>query len=679
MAWDDTKVAHVSPVAAADWNAMVIYTKGRQKKITISSTEPTTPASPDCWYDESTGKLKLYTDEWVDLTLSGPTGPQGVAGATGATGPAGATGAQGPTGLTGATGPQGPQGIQGIQGLTGATGPQGPQGPQGVQGATGPAGADGAPGTTVFADLDGITLTNPAENEILKFNGSVWINAVNTGGSGASTLDELTDVTITTPTTGQFIVYSGTVWENATVSYATSGHTHIEYSTTGHTHAAYATVEHTHDYSGTFLGIGATAADADKLDGNDSSYFATSTHTHVEYSTTGHAHDYSSVFLGIAAKAADSDKLDGLDSTAFATAAHAHDYSATYAAYASGVTNGDAHDHSGGDGASVSYNNLSNLPTLVTALDGLSDVVITTPADDQFLRFDGSNWVNETVSISGGGVDRLTLVSTTASLLASASNTGTATSVDIGATRGHFTRIRIRSDFVSGQQTAGSCLLNIAAGMTDATTVATFDNLSGTLQVGDYWQFDNEKMYVSATSTTVATVTRGVKGTSAAYHDDNVQGIKCNDGIRISFFPNASCNMHEAIFTIDSIFTWKGTTDAAITAGASMMTLGSRPTVISDFGFGDTIYLSDGASSEYAYVQDCYGDVAAAAYDDSIVVQKALGAHDTAKDVYRVAVYDLAQPFTLDTGTTLYMKVYVDEKQTADATLFVDFLIDKFE
>lgn len=499
MAWDDTKVAHVSPVASADWNAMVIYTKGRQKKITISSTEPTTPASPDCWYDESTGKLKLYTDEWVDLTLSGPTGPQGATGATGPAGAAGATGAQGPTGLTGATGAQGetgPQGPQGIQGLTGATGEQGPQG---LTGATGPAGADGAPGTTVFADLTGITLTNPAENEILKFNGSVWINAVNTGGSGASTLDELTDV------------------------------------------------------------------------------------------------------------------------------------------------------------------------------------IITTPSDDQFLRFNGTYWVNETVSISGGGVDRLTLVATTASLLASASNTGTATSVDIGATRGQFTRIRIRSDFVSGQQTAGSCLLNIAAGMTNATTVATFDNLTGTLQVGDYWQFDNEKMYVSATSTTVATVTRGVKGTVAAYHDDNVQGYKCNDGIRISFFPNASCNMHEAIFTIDSIFTWKGTTDAAITAGASVITLASRPTVISDFGFGDQIYISDSASSEYAYVQDCYGDVAAAAYDDSIAVQKALGAHDTAKDVYRVAVYDLAQPFTLDTGTTLYMKAYVDEKQTADATLFVDFLIDKFE
>lgn len=32
------------------------------------------------------------------------------------------------------------------------------------------------------------------------------------------------------------------------------------------------------------------------------------------------------------------------------------------------------------------------------ALDDLSDVTITTPADDQFLRYDGSGWVNETVA-----------------------------------------------------------------------------------------------------------------------------------------------------------------------------------------------------------------------------------------------------------------------------------------
>lgn len=38
-----------------------------------------------------------------------------------------------------------------------------------------------------------------------------------------------------------------------------------------------------------------------------------------------------------------------------------------YAVAAKGVTNGDSHDHNGGDGAQISYANLSNLPTLGTA------------------------------------------------------------------------------------------------------------------------------------------------------------------------------------------------------------------------------------------------------------------------------------------------------------------------
>jgi hypothetical protein len=45
----------------------------------------------------------------------------------------------------------------------------------------------------------------------------------------------------------------------------------------------------------------------------------------------------------------------------------AHDHAATYAPIAKGVTNGDSHDHSGGDGAQISYSTLSNLPTLGTA------------------------------------------------------------------------------------------------------------------------------------------------------------------------------------------------------------------------------------------------------------------------------------------------------------------------
>lgn len=40
---------------------------------------------------------------------------------------------------------------------------------------------------------------------------------------------------------------------------------------------------------------------------------------------------------------------------------------ARYAPIGKGVTNGDSHDHSGGDGAQIAYSGLSGLPTLGTA------------------------------------------------------------------------------------------------------------------------------------------------------------------------------------------------------------------------------------------------------------------------------------------------------------------------
>jgi hypothetical protein len=79
---------------------------------------------------------------------------------------------------------------------------------------------------------------------------------------------------------------------------------------------------HTHDYSGTYLGISAKAADSDLLDSHDTSYFATS----------GHNHDaaYISVISSPAAnhfayQTAGGELVDSTyDAADFATAAHGH-------------------------------------------------------------------------------------------------------------------------------------------------------------------------------------------------------------------------------------------------------------------------------------------------------------------------------------------------------------------
>ena len=47
------------------------------------------------------------------------------------------------------------------------------------------------------------------------------------------------------------------------------------------------------------------------------------------------------------------------------------------------------------------YNDLTNLPTIPTALDDLSDVNVTTPSNGQILTYNGTDWVNSTPAVGG--------------------------------------------------------------------------------------------------------------------------------------------------------------------------------------------------------------------------------------------------------------------------------------
>jgi hypothetical protein len=51
------------------------------------------------------------------------------------------------------------------------------------------------------------------------------------------------------------------------------------------------------------------------------------------------------------------------------------------------------------------YSDLSGTPTLITALDGLSDVTLSSPSDQQVLKYDGATgqWINAAAPGGGGG------------------------------------------------------------------------------------------------------------------------------------------------------------------------------------------------------------------------------------------------------------------------------------
>lgn len=98
------------------------------------------------------------------------------------------------------------------------TGTEGPAGPTGATGPTGPTGATGSIGSATLDDLSDTIVTSPATGQVLRYNGTNWVNYASTltlGGnfttSGAYTtsLTATANTNITLPTTGTLSTLDG--------------------------------------------------------------------------------------------------------------------------------------------------------------------------------------------------------------------------------------------------------------------------------------------------------------------------------------------------------------------------------------------------------------------------------------------------------------------------------------
>lgn len=79
----------------------------------------------------------------------------------------------------------------------------------------------GGAGATDLNELTDVVINGGtlASGQVLKYDGTNWVNGTDSTGGGATTLDSLTDVVIAgTPTTGQVLKYDGTNWVNGTDS-----------------------------------------------------------------------------------------------------------------------------------------------------------------------------------------------------------------------------------------------------------------------------------------------------------------------------------------------------------------------------------------------------------------------------------------------------------------------------
>lgn len=85
--------------------------------------------------------------------------------------------------------------------------------------------------------LSDVTVSTPTTNQVLQYNGTNWVNATSpattvssvfgrtgaiTSAEGDYSLTQLSDVTISSPALNQLLVYNGTIWTNANLSTLTT-------------------------------------------------------------------------------------------------------------------------------------------------------------------------------------------------------------------------------------------------------------------------------------------------------------------------------------------------------------------------------------------------------------------------------------------------------------------------
>ena len=73
-------------------------------------------------------------------------------------------------------------------------------------------------------DLDGlsdVTLTSPTNGQVLKYNGTAWVNAADDAGTTINSLDDIGDVATSGLFSGQFLKWNGTAWVNDAIDLGT--------------------------------------------------------------------------------------------------------------------------------------------------------------------------------------------------------------------------------------------------------------------------------------------------------------------------------------------------------------------------------------------------------------------------------------------------------------------------
>lgn len=227
--------------------------------------------------------------------------------------------------------------------------------------------------------LSDVTITAPSDTQVLKYNGSIWVNAADAGGAGGL-LDDLTDVIITAAATGDLLRFNGTNW----VDYPDSN-----FSGSAHTHGGvYQPLD------GDLTVIAGLTPTTDNMIQSVAGAWASRTPTQVKTALA--------LVIGTDIQAFDADltTIAGLTPT---TDNMIQSVAGVWASRTPAQVR-----------TALALGTFAQLSSL--NLDGLSDVIITAPSTGQVVKYNGTNWINDTDATGGGGgaLDDLTDVTITA-------------------------------------------------------------------------------------------------------------------------------------------------------------------------------------------------------------------------------------------------------------------------
>jgi len=219
-----------------------------------------------------------------------------------------------------------------------------------------------------IGDLSDVTITTATNGQVLSYNGSAWVNSAASAGSLAG----LSDVTITGASTGEVLRYNGSVWVDATLAYS--------------------------DLSGTPTNVSTFTNDAGYLTGITGESIGDLSDVTITGASTGEVLRYNGS-VWVDATLAYSD----LSGTPTNVSTFTND--AGYLTDITGESINDLSDvtiSSATNGQVLTYNGSAwvNQASASASLAGLSDVTITAASTGEVLRYNGSVWVDATLAYS---------------------------------------------------------------------------------------------------------------------------------------------------------------------------------------------------------------------------------------------------------------------------------------